>query len=215
MGSGGLGGVDFDGETWVGYVCVSSMPLSYCQASYRATAPEPTGPWTATAEPVLEIGELGNWDAGRFLPFSAVKTAQGQALYYINGTFNAFGRATSPDGIVWTKYNDPTTTEKRYENSDPIMQAESGWEQSSIGPLAVLQRGDAWEMFYTGGSGEIGYATSADGITWTRFPGNPVLSFPSGTAYVSDVIVVDDVYYVYFHDQSGDIGVATGTVTWE
>lgn len=215
MGYGGLGSVDLYGETWVGYVCVSSVALSYCQASYRATAPEPTGPWTMTAEPVLEIGASGNWDAGRFFPFSAVETAQGQALYYIDGAFNAFGRATSPDGIVWTKYDDPATTKKRYENSDPIMQVESGWEHYSIGPLVVLPRGNAWEMFYKGGSGEIGYATSADGITWTRFPGNPVLSMPAVIAHLSDVVVVDDVYYVYYHDQTGDIGVATGTVTWE
>ena len=212
---GGLGLVDFDGDTWIGYVCVASTPLEHCEASHYATAPEPTGPWTVSPEPVLEAGGVLDWDGPRFLPSSFVKTTEGYVLYYANGAFNAFGMATSPDGVDWVKYNDPATTNNLYENSDPVMEAGSGWERS-ISLLSVRQHGDAWEMFYTGNLREIGYATSPDGINWTRFPDNPVLSIPGASVAITDVIVIDDVYYVYYTDfVTMSISVATGTVTWE
>ena len=44
----------------------------------------------------------------------------------------------------------------------------------------ILREGDAWKLWYTGYDSSksevksLGYATSPDGIHWTRHPGNPV-----------------------------------------
>jgi hypothetical protein len=44
----------------------------------------------------------------------------------------------------------------------------------------ILREGDVWKMWYTGYDGTregrrmLGYATSPDGIAWTRYPGNPL-----------------------------------------
>jgi predicted GH43/DUF377 family glycosyl hydrolase len=53
----------------------------------------------------------------------------------------------------------------------------TGWEDEVNRPV-VLKRGSAFHMWYTGqaqGHSFIGYATSADGLTWTRASDHPVL----------------------------------------
>ena len=55
---------------------------------------------------------------------------------------------------------------------------ESGWEDGINRPV-VLKRGDGYHLWYTGqakGHSWIGYATSADGVTWKRMSDKPVLS---------------------------------------
>jgi len=55
---------------------------------------------------------------------------------------------------------------------------ETGWEDDINRP-AILKRGDEYHMWYTGQAKKrswIGYATSADGITWKRLSDKPVLS---------------------------------------
>ena len=55
---------------------------------------------------------------------------------------------------------------------------ESGWEDDINRPV-VLKRPDGYHMWYTGqarGHSWIGYATSADGLSWKRMSAKPVLS---------------------------------------
>jgi predicted GH43/DUF377 family glycosyl hydrolase len=55
---------------------------------------------------------------------------------------------------------------------------ETGWEDDVNRPV-VIKRGDTYHMWYTGqarGSSRIGYATSADGVTWKRMSDKPVLA---------------------------------------
>jgi hypothetical protein len=217
---GGLGHEMVDDDIWVASVCVASTAGDHCEVMHRATASEPTGPWTVSPDPVLAAGSGTDWDSTRFLPFSVVKMVDEYTLYYTNRNFSAIGRATSPDGVTWTKFNDPTT-ERQYDNSDPVMSTDPGsrWETSWIGSPVVLLGDDAWEMFYTGSlntSASVGYATSADGIVWTRFPDNPVLTIPGVAPLLGDVVIVDGVYYMYYAEAGEwNISVATGTVTWE
>jgi predicted GH43/DUF377 family glycosyl hydrolase len=56
---------------------------------------------------------------------------------------------------------------------------ESGWEDDMNRP-AVLKRGGTYHIWYTGqakGRSSIGYATSLDGVTWTRMSDRPVLTY--------------------------------------
>jgi beta-1,2-mannobiose phosphorylase / 1,2-beta-oligomannan phosphorylase len=55
---------------------------------------------------------------------------------------------------------------------------ETGWEDDVNRPV-VVKRGDGYHMWYTGqakGRSAIGYATSPDGVHWTRRSDRPVLS---------------------------------------
>lgn len=65
----------------------------------------------------------------------------------------------------------------------------------------ILRDGDQWKMWYTGYDGTragkkmLGYATSNDGLTWLRFPHNPIYS----DRWVEDVCVIvkDGTYYMF------------------
>jgi hypothetical protein len=206
----------------------------------RATAPGPTGPWTRSEDPVLLDGSQNEWDVLGVVPDSIVATGQGYAMYYTGGHVIAelgsmIGMATSPDGITWTKYNDPATTEPPYAESDPVLPIGlEGWRMTNIYESCVLKTVVGWEMFYsekglskgaTVATYRIGYATSGDGIHWTKYDGFPVLSYKDDPAAAASfqlapysVVVSDSTYFLYYdyHWISGDgIGVATGTVTRE
>jgi sucrose-6-phosphate hydrolase SacC (GH32 family) len=84
--------------------------------------------------------------------------------------FSQIGYATSLDGITWTKYN-----------GNPVLDVTaSDWDSNRVGGEEVIKDGATYKMWYTGSNasniGRIGYATSPDGITWTKYVSNPVLN---------------------------------------
>ena len=208
-----------DGDTWVLYFNDSQY-----LTIRRATAPAPTGPWTMDEQPVLEAGGSQEWDAAAIAINTVFHDPDQYVLYYHPKAF-AIGMATSPDGITWTKYNDPATTDPKYANSDPVfVVGEKGaWDSSDVVPT-VLHTDRGWEMFYmgSGDSGQtwdLGYATSADGVIWTRFGDGPVMARPAEYFFwLEGTLIVDDQYYIY-HDMFSatgvDLGVVVATVTWE
>ncbi len=83
--------------------------------------------------------------------------------------WSRIGYPTSPDGINWTKH--PTYVLDFGENY--------AWDYYGVGEPTVIKDGELYKMWYAGYDGwywRIGYATSPDGINWTKHPGNPVLS---------------------------------------
>jgi predicted GH43/DUF377 family glycosyl hydrolase len=222
-----------DGDTWLLYFTSEDN-----KGIYRGTASAPTGPWTIDPEPVLKRGKGKDWDAIGFALMSITRTDDEYVLYYWSEE-NAIGRATSPDGIVWTKYDDPNTADESFDVSDPIFYtAENGaWDDSRIISPIVRQTDKGWVMFYNGQAETlladmsfstygIGFAYSEDGIHWTRFGDSPLL-LPQGDSVfnVESLVIQDNIYYLYLSilslasEQAGtattNIGVITGTVTWE
>jgi predicted GH43/DUF377 family glycosyl hydrolase len=220
----------FDGETWVMFFTpfLTSVPSPAYQV-LRATAQEPTGPWTVGPEPIFARSLAGDWDYGELTIESVLKMDDEYVLYYgVSPTGRGwFGRATSPDTRAWIKYNDPTTTQTYQANSDPVFQkGKSGsWDDYSLCCPTVYVGEHGWEMFYTGddlsmrAGSRIGFAISEDGLTWTRFGETPVLQVSDMQIYVSSVVVAEGTYYLYYtqwdSENAGQIGVATGMVTWE
>ncbi|MCI0397088.1 MAG: hypothetical protein L0332_14195 [Chloroflexi bacterium] len=116
---------------------------------WRATAPAPEGPWTAAPEPVLEPGRPGAWDSQLVEHPNVLKTEGGYLMFY-NGSSAAVrgssfvGLATSADGIQWTKYDDPATTEARYAGSDPVFGPgpAGDWDSRTVWQPRVVQTTD-------------------------------------------------------------------------
>src|SRR5262249_55938614 len=125
-------------------------------------------------------------------------------MYYSSGFM--IGRATSKDGIAWTKYDDVSTSGP-FSKSDPIFKpgAVGQWDAKIAWAGSVQHTTNGWEMFYYGGtqlSGgpniKIGYAYSADGIAWTKYP-DPVIGFEDRQAFFpSFVVSADSTYNVYY-----------------
>jgi predicted GH43/DUF377 family glycosyl hydrolase len=94
----------------------------------------------------------------------------------VSGGIGAIGYATSTDGIKWTKHYGPVLT----------VGSANAWDSSAVALGSVVWNGTSFLMWYSGSSpvafpnGAFGLATSPDGITWTKYHGNPILK-PSAT----------------------------------
>ncbi len=99
------------------------------------------------------------------------------------------GYATSPDGKTWTEN----------ENKPVIPNGgSSNWDYPRVQASSVVFKSGAFHLFYSGGSfynWQEGYATSSDGITWTKNASNPVLPTGEGGAWDSKYTSFSSVIY--------------------
>lgn len=209
-----------DGSTYK--MWYSGLNLSY-RIGY-ATSPDGTT-WSKYAgNPVIDIGTSGEWDDVSVISQSVIKDGATYKMWY--GGFNAsnnfrIGYATSADGITWTKYA-----------ANPVLDlgAPGEWDEFSVYLPTVLYDGMTYKMWYSGSNitmnFKVGYATSSDGITWTKYAGNPVLDagalgeWDDYAVYSgSNSIIYDGTYKFWYTGNNGStprIGYATSPdgITW-
>jgi predicted GH43/DUF377 family glycosyl hydrolase len=153
---------------------------------YSGTAEDGTGPaifratstngraWVRdpVSEPVM-TGSAGTFDArGVFAPdvvYDPADAATPYRMYYAGkgNVFGAIGYATSQDGITWTKHAGAVLDHGAAGSPDSFAASDP----------SVLKDGATWKLWYTGDDSSkkrIAYATSPDGITWTK--GGKVIS---------------------------------------
>jgi hypothetical protein len=190
-----------DDGTWVLYF----HTLGSSSVIGRATAPEPTGPWTADPEPVLQPGSDGAWDSQGIIWPSVVKTEEGLVMYFA-GTYaftTQIGRATSEDGLTWTKYDNPETTEPPFHESDPVLLPGDEWDGGDVNRPEARLTPEGWVMLFVGNDlNQRGLAFSDDGITWTAHPNNPVITgdqfpLPNSTTWDTALLYNGDTYFYY------------------
>ena len=209
--------VEPDG-TWVLYLTVWLEGSLLRSAVGRATASDPTGPWTLDKSLALRTDSPERWDGNRVFAPYVIRTETGYIMYYSGvdvdprNSVLQIGMATSTDGITWTKHDDPVTTGRLYIESDPIFGVglEGTWDEISVSNPRVLRTKENWVMLYIGSmsgsfsedSAQVGYATSLDGIIWERYEGNPVLSplklMPGFNFGDIDWIYHDNTHFLYF-----------------
>lgn len=178
--------------------------------------------WIPDSEPLLKPGADGDWDDKQVLAPHVLKTDDGYIMYYSGvdaSGIQRIGMATSTNGVTWTKYNDPATTEKPFMESDPVFQpnSEKGkWDSGWVHQPRVFQTADGWIMIYRGVSDmrganmKLGLATSTDGIHWERYAGNPIFQpgdiKGSRQFWFTNAVIKDDVMYLFVE---GDISQTT------
>ena len=183
--------VEPDG-TWVMYFTALLEGSLIRSGIGRATAIDPAGPWTIDKSLVLVTDSPERWDGNGIFSRTVIRTETGYVMYYSGvdvhprTPVNQIGMATSPDGISWTKHDDPVTTDRLYAESDPVFGVgrKGSWDESGVYYPQVLRTEENWVMLYIGSQNEgfqrttnVGFATSSDGIIWERYSGNPVF-FP-------------------------------------
>ncbi len=184
----------FKGQYWLWYV---GTPRNLdCQLGL-ATSPDGIN-WTRHPDnPILKLGPAGAWDDGILICQHILydKVRDLFEMWYVGGgTSGEFGLgyATSSDGAHWTKYA-----------GNPVMVPTQPWEIGAVIEGQTLLKMDGlYKMWYGAiviGSdvSHIGYATSPDGIHWTKHPANPLISPAGGTPLEWDGYSVDtpDVHY--------------------
>ncbi len=100
--------------------------------------------------------------------------------------------ATSNDGIVWTEHPGPVLEPGPAGSWDEI---------EADGPMVIKESG-LYKMWYSsdGSPAQIGYATSPDGINWTKYEGNPLLE-----GFIPTVVKDGATYRMWYcKDESGN-----------
>ena len=176
--------------------------------------------WTKYADnPVLDVGESGQWDDNMVVMCSV--TFDGifyKTWYYGRETRTGIwrvGLATSVDGINWERYA-----------GNPILDiGETGeWDDTDIANVSVLYNNGIYEMWYGASDGSVkrtGYATSEDGLTWQKDTlNNPILvpeaNWESAGTEVGSVLFHNSMYKMWYNGETlsvGKIGYATAPVT--
>ena len=140
--------------------------------------------WTKLGTPVLTPGAPGAWDENSVGgPSVFYDSATGTYALYYNGedAMGVFrlGLATSTDGVIFIK-----------SPANPILSEgpPGAWDEGAVAYASVRKDGLTFKMWYTAvdvfsplGTVQIGYATSPDGVNWTKYVGNPVLSPNTGS----------------------------------
>jgi len=115
------------------------------------------------------------------------------------------GLAESDDGLRFEQYS-----------ANPVFSpdpANADWEGSGVAHPSVIYRDGVYEMWYSTGLHRIGYAVSADGISWTRYCGGPILEgldsgWEAGDVKSAEVVYKDGLYLMtYSGGGSGDFSV--------
>lgn len=129
----------------------------------------------------------------------------GRKLMCVPINDHKFGYATSPDGIHWTRYS---------QNPVLIPGADSSWFNSFVSSPSVILDEGIYKMWFTApdlilngqptdGKGNIGYATSNDGIDWSIYP-NPVLiageqlNWDSASIAEPSVVKINNMYHMFY-----------------
>ena len=206
---------DADGDG----VMVCEHDCDDADANASGWSAEDSGFMRSECNPVVTYGASGEWDDYGLLSGAVIWDGSQYLMYFtgIDGSNWRIGAATSPDGVVWTKYaNNPVI----------VLGASGEWDDVHVLRPDALFDGSTYHLWYTasdGGYYRIGHATSPDGFTWTKDPDNPVVD--RGAYYVWDyyyamhptVAEYDGEYHMWYtgYDGTYSIGHATSADGWE
>ncbi len=159
--------------------------------------------WNKHAQnPVIPLGVAGQFDAfDVWIPMVLFDGSHYEMWYTgdASGNFDwSIGYATATDPAQWTKHSGPVLT-----TGNP-----GEWDDDYTAIPIVIHSDSLYRMWYTGNSAsgiwQTGYATSIDGIIWSKHSGNPVLSvgalgeWDAAGAVASSVIFEDGQYQMWY-----------------
>jgi hypothetical protein len=146
--------------------------------AWRTSAPDVEGPWAIDTIEVLDTGPAGSWDSYAAATGSVQRAGDEYLLWYEgeppgSSLRGDVGLATSPDGLAWTKFDDPATADPPFAESDPVLATGICGPGTSVAieqpQVEVL--GDAFVALFGGfGAGQdwmsVWAAVGADGRAW-------------------------------------------------
>jgi len=215
--------------------------LSYGIGDIR-TATSANGYTWASDVPITKVGStvIDNsapikWNRGSYGPADVIYNPSGSVditvpvdeasvwankyVMYYDGTTGgdeSLGLAVSNDGINWQGYNGGVA---------PVLAGTDGagdWDIGYVSRATVMKEGDdLYHMWYSAGVDRmnygIGYASSVDGINWTRDASNPIFHKDDGVAWRDDrtytpMVIGDEMWFTGKSTAGGvySIGYATG-----
>ena len=171
--------------------------------------------WTDySGNPILPLGAPGEWDSAETGGPDVIVVNDTYYMYYAghNGSAWSMGLAFSDDGISWTKY----------ENNPVLTGTPGEWDQGTLWVPNVIRFNETHFIWVYGAtSAGIGVAWSTDGIHWSKYANNPVITptpgwYDSAEAEGGHTVLVNGTLYLYIIGYASDGtgargGVATST----
>lgn len=134
--------------------------------------------------------------------------------------------------FTFTNKNVAQSSFNNFDNNPVISPLENSWESIMVAYPHVIfdDTTDTYKMWYAGSNGSewsIGYATSADGISWSKYVDNPILSWSGNVnepkfLYAPHVIIDNGIYKMWFSTSPNgtnnfNIGYALSSdgITWD
>jgi predicted GH43/DUF377 family glycosyl hydrolase len=161
--------------------------------------------WSSSQSPVLEHGTSGSWDSGGVYSPSVVWNGSYYLMYFtgVQNTLSSrsIGMAYSRDAIRW----------REFPRNPVLVPGPGQYDSTYVRSSDVLYDGHEFRMWYSGAPSSnsstprgypvaIDFATSPDGINWTKYAENPVLTgdgWPAG-ADTPSVVEVNGTYVMAF-----------------
>ena len=182
-------------------------------AVYRAVSSDGLD-WTVDPTPAFEpSGVDGTFDRDGLEDPYVLLDGGGTYWMFYGGCNNdlgmcQIGAATSPDGLAWTRVQ-----------SGPVLPpgGPGDWDEiHTIDPVVILD-GATFKLWYSSYDSNsirrIGYATSPDGINWTKYASNPVFEPDPGQwddgAVGNHAVLFDGSQYHMWYSSNGRIGYVT------
>jgi len=150
--------------------------IGFMQEIVLPLLPPKIGEWVKYYDnPIFKPGPPGSWEEKSVDCFTIGIFNGKYMMWYVGTPYNLvcqIGLATSDDGIHWKRCPE-----------NPVLKIgpPGSWDDSILICQSVIFDNEEkiYKMWYVGGNSKgvfgIGYATSPDGIHWTKYPGNPVL----------------------------------------
>lgn len=149
---------------------------------------------------VLEPDHSTGWEESVNRPV-VLKRSNEYHMWYVgeNEKNSDIGYATSPDGVNWTRVS-----------KKPVITPESPWEKDAVMCPSVIwnENRQLYMMWYSGGEqyepDAIGYATSPDGVNWTKnhepvfLPSKNESDWDSYKVTGGQVLLLDDRYVMFY-----------------
>ena len=151
--------------------------------------------WNAGSYGVCDVFYNASGSATIVAPVDASTVWQNKFVIYYDATtggLEAIGLAVSADGRLWQGYNG---------GAAPVLPhgAPGAWDSDFATFSTVLKIDGSYHMWYSGGQATshegIGYAQSADGISWTKYASNPILHISNGVTWRTDRTYTPMVIY--------------------
>lgn len=200
------------------------MWFSWRPKASIALTESPDGIHWSDPQIVLGPNKATDWEADINRPI-VIHRENRYAMWYTGQARGKswIGMATSPDGIRWTR-----------SSCKPVLFPEQPWEQTAVMCPHVIfdETLKLHRMWYSGGEqyepNAIGYATSPDGLVWTKHIDNPIFRPDPAYAWerqrVTACQVIPDgdgyvMFYIGFRDvDHAQIGLARsrdGITDWQ
>lgn len=131
---------------------------------------------------------------------------RGKTTIYLS--YGSPGSRQASGDATFDLFDDFDTLPNAWVKSGAVLTPTQTWEGTMVRDPSVLYLSEQYHMWYWNDSASIGYATSPDGVNWTKYSGNPVFT----NVLRPSVVYKNGIYYLFYakNDETG-IGLATST----